>query len=123
MKTLEPVFGGLNGVDPMRESARARLCMDTFVFRDKRVNGIAMECIKQLVVASVVGTGISCVPGAWRRITQRGVLSDPLKVPLAPLDICVALKVGNVGRVVHQLMSADACQTNEVRQVAFKHLE
>ena len=54
---------------------------------------------------------------------QSRVLPDPLEVPLTSLEIGIAFKVGDIGRVVHQLMTANTCQTHEVSQVALKHVE
>ncbi|SOZ22497.1 hypothetical protein CBM2609_U20010 [Cupriavidus taiwanensis] len=50
-------------------------------------------------------------------------MPDSLKIPFTPVSIGVPFEVSDVGRVIHQLVTTDARQTNEISQVAFKHLK
>jgi len=54
---------------------------------------------------------------------QCSVLADPLKTASAPLGVCIALEVGDGGRVVEKLVAADAGEAHEVRQVLLENLK
>jgi len=62
-------------------------------------------------------------PDALGRTLKYRVLLDSIEVSGSPLQIGITLKIGNVCRVVHQLMAAHARESHEVRQVGFKDLQ
>jgi hypothetical protein len=64
--------------------------MQTLIFGDERMGGIAMQRIENVVIAGIIGRCLRSAPWARRPRLQLRILTKPIQCSGTPGDIWVA---------------------------------